>query len=246
MAALATDISTPRREIYWLLGLNTLFFIASRVVAAISPAAIGWFSTVELPGSFALLLSRPWAIVSYMFLQYDFSHFAVNMLWLYLFGVLLAERARVGRPWLVYLAGGFAGAIAFILANRSAATTLCGASAAVLSIVAATALTIPKERVRLAVFGNVEVWKIALLVLVVMVIGVSMRNIGGFAAHLGGIAAGVAIGLALRRRRSAVKPIAQAKANKLPKELLTKLRRSGYSSLTAEERQQLFDSSNRP
>lgn len=246
MADRTTDISTLRRHIYWLLGLNALFFIAIHIVAAINTTTIGWFYMVELPGSFAVLLSRPWTIVSYMFIQYDFSHFAVNMLWLYLFGVLLAERARVGRTWLVYLAGGIVGGIAFILANRGSATTLCGASAAVLSIVSTTALTIPNERVRLAVFGNVEVWKIAWLVLVVTVIGVSMRNIGGFAAHLGGITAGVAIGVALRHRRPAVKPIALPKANKLPKELLTKLRRSGYSSLTAEERQQLFDSSNRP
>lgn len=248
MAVHATDSSAQRSGIYWLLGINTFFFIACRLIAAIDQESIGWLASAELPGSFSLLMSRPWAIVTYMFLQYDFSHFAVNMLWLYLFGVLLSERARVGCTWLIYLVGGIAGGVAFILANRHSSTTLCGSSAAVLSIVTATALTIPKERIKLAVFGLVEIRKIALLVLIIMIIGVSMRNLGGFAAHLGGIAAGLAIGVALRHRHATISPAAATKSNsnKLPKELLAKLRRSGYSSLTAEERQQLFDSSKRP
>lgn len=246
MEGRATESLPARRSLYYLIGLNAAVFIAVRLTALLRPEAVGLFAMVELPGQFAAFLAKPWSIATYMFIQYDASHFAVNMLWLYIFGVIAITHGGLRRIWLLYITGGLAGGLAFIATCTAAGYNLMlsGASGAALCIVVAAAVAIPRHRVRLAVFGHVELWKIALLVIIVMVIGVNMTNIGGFAAHLGGMAAGVAAGFKLRRNLPAeTGEPAQAHPDKLPPEILDKLRRSGYDSLTADERRQLFESS---
>jgi membrane associated rhomboid family serine protease len=44
---------------------------------------LGWF---QLPASFELFVSRPWTILTYMFLHFDLLHIMFNMLWLFWFG----------------------------------------------------------------------------------------------------------------------------------------------------------------
>jgi len=44
---------------------------------------ITWFA---VPASLGKLITRPWTLLTYMFLHYDFWHILFNMLWLYWFG----------------------------------------------------------------------------------------------------------------------------------------------------------------
>ena len=67
---------------------------------------------------------------------------------------------------------------------------LVGASAAVLAIVAATAVRAPEYRLLLLVFGAVKLSTFALVTVLISVLMLSGNNAGGNFAHLGGAFAG--------------------------------------------------------
>ena len=61
-----------------------------------------------IPANTGDLLTRPWTILTYMFLHLDFLHILFNLLWLYWFGLIfvkyLSQRQLLGT----YLFGGIA------------------------------------------------------------------------------------------------------------------------------------------
>ena len=71
-----------------------------------------------------------------------------------------------------------------MLSNEKA--LLVGASASIMAIVFATTTYQPYMNVRLMFFGNVQLWHIALVFLVLDLIQLPLQNTGGHLAHLGG------------------------------------------------------------
>jgi hypothetical protein len=63
---------------------------------------------------------------------------------------------------------------------------MVGASAAVMAILMATVSYQPFMEVRLFIFGNVKLWQIALVLIVLDLIQLPMNNTGGHIAHLSG------------------------------------------------------------
>lgn len=70
------------------------------------------------------------------------------------------------------------------LANQQ--VTLVGASGAVMAILLATTIYSPYLEIRLMLIGNVKLWHITLVFLVLDLIQLPMNNTGGHLAHLGG------------------------------------------------------------
>ncbi|MEO5601687.1 MAG: rhomboid family intramembrane serine protease, partial [Cyclobacteriaceae bacterium] len=117
------------------------------------------FSTIhdqfQIPARFAEFVTRPWTLVTYMFMH-DLTgilHILFNMLVLYWFGRLFVEYLGSDKLIALYLLGGIAGAVAYLLAYNSipffaaqAATHhigMVGASASIDAIVVATAVLLP-------------------------------------------------------------------------------------------------------
>src|SRR5438105_1561307 len=46
---------------------------------------------LAVPASVQLLVSRPWTLITYMFLHEEFFHILFNMLWLYWMGQIFQE-----------------------------------------------------------------------------------------------------------------------------------------------------------
>ncbi|GEM58808.1 hypothetical protein FC1_20460 [Flavobacterium columnare NBRC 100251 = ATCC 23463] len=93
----------------------------------------------------------------------------------------------------VYLLGGlFAGFIyiftylLFPFLSTKKTVLLVGASASIMAIVFATATYQPYMKIRLALFGNIYIWQIALAFLVIDLIQLPLKNTGGHISHLGG------------------------------------------------------------
>ena len=204
---------------------------------------------LQMPSSPELLLYRPWTIVTYMFTHFDFLHILFNMLWLYWFGGLFltffSERQLGG----LYLLGGIAGAVLFLVAYNmfpyfrtvAAYSYLMGASASVMAIVFA----------------------------------ITSTNAGGHIAHIGGALFGIWFAARIKEGKDLTAPmnrLLDRVANlgkRKPKmrvtykrpetdyeynarkqretvdldAILDKLKRSGYESLSAEEKKKLFDAS---
>lgn len=198
---------------------------------------------LSLPSSPAMLPEYPWTLLTYMFIHLNFVHLTVNMLWLIGFGPMMKG------GWLntagTYVAGGICGAatfLAFSFAEGGHAGELAGASAAVISIVVATACLSPDRKLRMLFIGDVRLKWVALVAIVTMLAGnPSLSPVT--AAHSGGALAGGIIGLALRRHYHVISRNAMEQARRRTRRLslIHKAGQSGFASLSEPERLELFD-----
>lgn len=246
-------------SLIWIIAVNTTIFFVLRIAAAVmnlsghtelQDTMLGY---VEMPSAFGALAMRPWTVATYMFSQFDAMHIIMNMLILYWIGTMFAFTASSRRIWQLYVAGGLGGAALFLIwfamVPSSAVTYLIGSSASVFAIMTATAIKMPRARVRLLLIGDVELrWIVVAILAIDLLIGTGGDNFGGHLAHLGGVVAGAAYALLpLRSKRKApVRPLdTQADDSRSLDIILDKIRSSGYASLTAEERRRLFEISSR-
>lgn len=207
----------------------------------------------ELPGAATEMLSlstsasslatHPWRMLTYMFTHLSFVHLTVNMLWLVGFGPMIKGSAI--HTVAAYLAGGICGAIAFILWQPTdiiEPAELAGSSAAVLSVIAATATLSPKRRLKMILVGEVRLIWVAMAAMITLLAGY-----GGFtqvtAAHMAGASAGLIFGFSLRRHNQAVirKSMETARRHTRRLSLIHKAGQSGFASLSEPERLELFD-----
>jgi len=150
----------------------------------------------SIPASINEFLSRPWTIITYMF-AHDLSgilHILFNMLVLYWFGRLFAEYLGSDKLIALYVLGGIAGALLYLLAYntipylaiRQPLLGMVGASAAINAIVVATATLLPNYTFFLLLFGPVKIKYIAAITVFLSFLGTVGANAGGNIAHLGG------------------------------------------------------------
>jgi membrane associated rhomboid family serine protease len=90
-----------------IIVINLAVFLVANLYASFSPSRY-LFQYVALPSSPYLLLHRPWTLLTYMFLHYEFGHILFNLLWLYWMGRLFAEYMGEKRLIYTYIIGAFA------------------------------------------------------------------------------------------------------------------------------------------
>ena len=167
----------------WVLRLivaNLVIFIISRA----SPEIMNALTFVP-----ALVLIRPWTVISYMFLHVGMSHIFFNMLGLFFFGPRLEHVLGGRRFLLLYFVSGIGGSVlSFVL---SPMTAIVGASGAVFGVMLGFAYFWPRE--------PIYIWGIFPVPAGWMVLGMTILSIyggigasGGIAhfAHLGGFLGG--------------------------------------------------------
>lgn len=227
---------------------NIALFLILKVTWLFSPELIDTVvGMLALPSEATAFAERPWTAATYMFVHLDFWHLLVNILWLTWFGVLLGHIA--GARWVVadYLAGGIAGAASYALLATTLpvehGTVLVGASAATLSVVAATLISAPDKKISIPFIGPFPLKWLAAAGLGIFVCASLDMSAPQTAAHIGGLAAGCASALLwrviTRRRMATMKALARERITH--RSIVEKARRSGYASLTREERLKLFN-----
>lgn len=172
------------------------------------------------------------------------------------------------------IAGGLVYLAAMNVGWPAAGTSLIGSSASVLCIVVYTAVLAPYYRVSLLLIGPVSIKWIAIVTVGIDLLNGAGGNVGGHIAHLGGAATGLLAAALLRRKGvDVLEPanrLLDRAANTLrrsggaPKQrrqtathgaagrpdmatvdsILDKIKRSGYTSLSAREREILFKAGN--
>jgi membrane associated rhomboid family serine protease len=278
-----------------LIIINVVFWLFVRILgvffdlfnADVAETILKWFA---VPADPVKLLTRPWTILSYMFLHYDFWHILFNMLWLYWFGRIFLEYMSERQLLGVYLLGGLAGAALYIISFnvfpkfegvylRSIAL---GASASVMAIVIAISVYVPNYRIHLLLLGPVKIIYIAIASVVLDILMIRSGNSGGHLAHLGGAFLGYYYIQRLRKGKDLShfllklpklnlsffekrnqrtkfrnvytnpRPMTDEEynANKMDYQkkidsILDKISKSGYDSLSKEEKELLFKSSNK-
>lgn len=266
-----------------LIYINLAVFLLVRIVnvfyflAGVEFPFIDWLA---LPADIHTLASRPWTLMTYMFLHFDFLHILFNLLWLYWMGQIFMGYFDQGKLIAIYLLGGITGGLFYILgynffpvfSENLVNSRLLGASASVIAIVTALAMHAPNHTIHLMFIGPVKMKYLALFSVMLYVIGISSTNAGGNLAHLGGAFWGMIYILQLRNgfdpakgiswllnsvkklftpqpkvKISYRKPVNDIEYNKIKNqdqarmnEILEKISKSGYGSLSKEEKEILF------
>jgi len=141
-------------------------------------------------------LSRPWTILTSMFVHAGFWHIFANMLTLYFFGNYLSRLVGNSKFLIVYFGGGILGSILFILLAPSFSVAV-GASGAIFAL--AGALVVMRPKLSVFIFPipvPIPLW--------VAVIGgfliLSFLPFVAWQAHLGGLVLGLIAGYLFRKR----------------------------------------------
>jgi membrane associated rhomboid family serine protease len=170
---------------------------------------------LSVPSSLAILVARPWTLITYMFVHKDIWHILFNMLWLYWFGKIFLEYLDQRKLVAVYLMGGLSGAIVYILSFNIfpafsgvvGESVAIGASASVMAIVIAIAAYVPDYTVQLILFGRVKIKYLAFAIFVFTSIMDFSENSGGKLAHIGGAFFGYLYTINIRQGRDIGKGI---------------------------------------
>ncbi|HEY5510600.1 MAG TPA: rhomboid family intramembrane serine protease [Prolixibacteraceae bacterium] len=181
-----------------LIYINIAIWLMVRLTAVVlllgGNENLTFIELLSLPASFSQFLTRPWTLITYMFLHYDLLHILFNLLWLYSFGRIFLEYHLPCKLLSLYLFGGLFGGIFFMAAynffpyfqHSIDFSQLLGASASVIAIVIATAVYVPNHVIHLVFIGPVKIKWIALLSVLLYIVNLSGDNAGGNFAHLGG------------------------------------------------------------
>lgn len=136
----------------------------------------------------AFVLSRPWSIVTYMFLHGNWMHLIFNMLGLFFFGPRVESRLGSTRFFWLYFVSGIAGAAAQTI--FAFGSPMIGASAGVFGIMMAYALFWPRDQILIWGVLPVEVRVFVVFTTIFAVFSGATGSRDGTAhfAHLGGYA----------------------------------------------------------
>jgi membrane associated rhomboid family serine protease len=257
------------------IGINVTVFLAINLIKVLvflfGMQEVGeWLPfNLSMPPYLPNLLFKLWTPLTYMFAHEEFLHFLFNMLWLYWMGRIFEDFLNKRQFSFVYIAGGLAGALLFIIAFNTLPAfkdsvqfsgPLIGASAAISAIVIATATLLPDYAISLLLLGEVRLKYVALVYIIMDIIGI-LGNPGGSFAHLGGALLGFVFIKQLQsgndwskmfQKRKPLKVVSKNKApnrsSSVPDQdvidkILDKISKSGYGSLTKLEKEQLFNAS---
>lgn len=190
--------SANNRALVNIIILCTLVFIFTTIVS-LFPWGNYFLNFFKLTPDFSTYILQPFSLVSYIFLHADFWHLFSNMLWLFFIGVILEDLTGKKHIWKLFLGGGIAGGILFMLLyniipsfkNIPVPVYMVGASAGVTAIVVGAATFVPRYRIYLFGVIGIELFWIAFFRVLFDFLGVAGPfNQGGYMAHLGGAAFG--------------------------------------------------------
>ncbi len=278
-----------QRLIFWNVGLYAIPLIIFSILSlfGVEVPFLRWDSGyndwLSLSSNPADLLWKSWSLITYMFLHANFFHLLFNMLMLYFAGRVFLTFFTQKQMFGLYVLGGIFAGLIFILSYNTFPMLvsggwrpMVGASAAVMTVLIATAVYQPYYQVRLLLIGTVKLWHVALVFVVLDLIQASGSNAGGHLSHLAGalfgyiyikmlmngtdLSKGVTATLDFfanlfkSRKSNPFKKIHKNKVNvsrptakpakdvtqKQIDDILDKISKSGYDSLTKEEKEFLF------
>ncbi|MBL7980975.1 MAG: rhomboid family intramembrane serine protease [Flavobacteriales bacterium] len=233
-----------------------------------------------------LLATRPWTVLTYMFVHTGLGHIFWNMILLW-FGGRLFEDLLGGKRLLGhYLLGGLSGLALYVAVNNAmpglhvgGGMGIMGASAGVLSVFIGIAAYRPEMIVNLILIGPVKLMYVAAVFLLLDLVGIGSGDGVAHEAHIGGALYGFIAARQLTKGRdwslglvnTLEKLTSLFKRSKAPRmrvekrpdagktqrhaaaqqqkqaridAILDKISRSGYDSLSKEEKDLLFKASN--
>lgn len=191
-----------------LLFVKVVFLIGGQPKGLFETEIVPWAVLSSNPQT---ILTHPWTIITYMFVHISFWNLLSSVIWMWWFGELLQGISGYHRVVPVYIYGGLAGALFFIVAyalipdlhpyQAVANTVDIGAAASVMALIICVTVITPKYRVFPMLGGGIPIYVIAIIYIALSFLG----QRGGLpygcymAAQTGGALLGLVFALRLKK-----------------------------------------------
>jgi membrane associated rhomboid family serine protease len=157
---------------------------------------ISWFT---FPADFSRMMTQPWVIISFMFIQTSFWQLVADMLWLWAFGYIMQDLTGNRKIIPVFIYGAFFGAFGFMLAYNLIpalraglpSASFMGASTGVMAVAVAATLVAPRYRLFPMIGGGLPLWVLTAIYLIIDFATIKQGDWGTIIAHFSGALAGV-------------------------------------------------------
>lgn len=198
------------------LAINIIHVILKLIYGVANPTPPAYYQFFHfIAGSHDWLhsLTRPWTLITHMFVHEGFFHLLWNMLYLFWFGRIFGDLLGDRRVLPLYILGGLAGFLAYFLAYNltdlgEGVSYIVGASGSIFAILVAAGIFAPDYSIRLFLIGSIRLKYIVFFAIMVQVIGLGqMPNIGGTFDHIGGIIMGFLFAFYLKRGTDLTVPV---------------------------------------
>ena len=203
----STLLGSDRNALVWLIIINAVVFVLInfiKIIFYLSESDINSFyndvlSWFVLPAQVGKLATRPWTALTYMFTHESIWSLIGTLLWLWGFGYILQDLTGNKKIIPVYLYGGVAGAIFFIITQYSFPVLraeignvypMIGAGSAVMAVAVATTTLAPNYRLLPMINGGIPLWVLTLIFAAFDYATIASANAGTAIAHLAGAGIG--------------------------------------------------------
>ncbi len=253
-----------------LIVINILFFVLPYLLNGImflfGQQNLIYLNFLKLSPELSNIIIQPWSIVTYSFIHGGFAHILWNMLLLYFSSQFFFNLFSKQKFINTYFLGVILGGILFVLSYyifpvfKGLNVNLIGSSAGVMAVIIFICTYTPDQEIRI-LFFNLKLKYIGIILITLNIIQLPSGNAGGNIAHLGGALFGFLYAFNLKKgidiatsfeiflnyfsklfipRKKEKKYININVKQKKIDEILDKINKSGYDSLTKEEKDFLF------
>lgn len=189
--------------------IKVVYYFSEGGHVAVSGFYKNFFEWVTLPADLDKFITRPWTLITHMFVHDTKSvwHILGNLLWLWAFGYILQDLTGNRKLIPIFLYGALAGAFAYMLAfnllnplkDSLSQAQAYGASAGIMAIAIATTAIAPNYKIFTMLNGGIPIWIVTVLYLVIDLATIPESNPGGHIAHIAGGAMGFLFIVLMRR-----------------------------------------------
>ena len=182
--------------------IQVIYYISQSSTTAFQYEILRWFI---VPAKLSSLAAKPWTVLSYMFVHVGFIYTLINLVWLWVFGSILQDLSGNSKIIPVYIYGGIAGAVFFVvtsyafpnLKDQVEYSFMFGGNAGIMAVALATTTLAPDYRLFKMLNGGIPLW-----ILTILYVIIDLTGTGGVAhhlAHLGGGLIGFLFVVSLRK-----------------------------------------------
>lgn len=253
-----------------LIFINILVFILSAFFFGFISNQFQYPNWLALSSNYKEVMWFPWTLLTYGFLHSEPIHLIFNLIFLYYISTLFYTFFNTRQFLTVYFFGSFFAGLIFVAYGFffNYNNLIVGASASIMAIFIAVATYAPYYSFRLPLIGYVKIWHLAVLYIFIDVAQLLSENTGGHIAHLSGSVVGFVFAMLMKKgidiseiflfkkkKNTTFKKVYKNKPAKKYQsvrvadvnftqrqidEILDKISKSGYDSLTKEEKEFLF------
>jgi len=172
------------KMIYW----NIAVFLLSFVFYDFRTGIFNFPDWLAISSQPKAILYYPWTILTYAFFHQGFLHLFFNMMVLNftsrLFLTFFNQKQYLGLYILSAIFSGIVFVLSFYILDK--VSIMVGASGAIMALLVATTTYQPLMEIRLLLIGNVKLWHITAVILLLDLMQIQLDNTGGHIAHLSG------------------------------------------------------------